>query len=78
MKWITVPPFNDGDIRVWRVFALIPRDCLDGTTRWLELVYVKEVFREGMWGDMLRFHWMEIEAAPYKLAMAGFLTEPKS
>lgn len=49
MKWST--PKN-GDKRERIIFALLPRDCMDGHTRWLERILIFEKYIEAYeWSD---------------------------
>jgi len=58
MKWKSK---KVGDERIRIIFALIPRDCTDGTTRWLEKVRVTEVLRA-----YKGFYWDEIKVQSLK------------
>lgn len=44
MKWKNKHIPKHGEIRIRRVFALIPRRCTDGITRWLCNVLVVEEY----------------------------------
>lgn len=47
-----------GDIRTRTIFAIWPRDCEDGMTRWLEQIEIDEKFYFDLCGDA----WAEISA----------------
>ena len=56
MKWKTEYPefYHQGQRRLRTVFALLPRQCRDGYTRWLcwvlqEEFYVRDVHSHGQW-----------------------------
>lgn len=53
MKWRTQQP---GDIRTRTIFALIPRRCDDGQTRWLERVTMTERW-EPCWDEI---YWVPL------------------
>lgn len=59
MKWRTR---KSGDTRTRRLFALIPRPCEDGYTRWLEWLDVSEVLHDGYDGRSVLCWWWEEQA----------------
>jgi hypothetical protein len=51
MKWRTqVPepelPLKKGRTRIRMIFCLWPAECVDGYTRWLEKIWIKEIVIE--------------------------------
>ena len=66
MKWRTKQEpieWKDGMTRVVRRFAVIPRECEDGYTRWLEWITILEKFYETYCYDgEYVCGWTEIEA----------------
>lgn len=57
MKW-TTPKKNDQRTRI--IFAIFPRICSDGYTRWLERVFIRERYDDG-YSDS---GWTELEVNP--------------
>jgi len=53
---------KEGDTRTRRIFALTPRVCDDGYTRWLCFVWVVEVLTSN-WGDI---DWQQKWAGPQR------------
>ena len=56
MNWITrYKPLTPevGAERTRRIFALRPRDCTDGISRWLEPVVIREIYRGFGWWEEL-------------------------
>jgi hypothetical protein len=53
MKWLTPAQPKHGDKRFRKVFAWFPIKCDDGTTRWLETLYVEETWFQ----SSTRSHW---------------------
>jgi hypothetical protein len=55
MKWLTPAQPKHGDKRRQKKFAWFPIKCDDGTTRWLETIYIEETwFQSKLWEDQ---HW---------------------
>jgi hypothetical protein len=44
MKWLTPKQPEHGDKRKFRKFAWFPTKCEDGSTRWLETIFVVETY----------------------------------
>lgn len=57
MKWKTKEEPNIGDKRHRIKFAMTPRPCEDGITRWLCRVHVEERFTDSKWSPP---SWKEI------------------
>jgi hypothetical protein len=70
MKWQTNPARRlpeVGDKKTKRVFAWLPVDCTDGTTRWLEPVVATYEYQESHWcpdqGEArYEYQWVVIRA----------------
>jgi hypothetical protein len=67
MRWKTIkhPEANDRRERV--IFALVPRRCVDGFTRWLCFINVTEEWKCKAvpcdFGIMAKWMWDEVSAA---------------
>lgn len=62
MKWLTKKEPQLGDTRVRIIFAIRPRSCEDGLTRWLEKVKVFEKY-VGFNGEEIYYtYWKEYAA----------------
>lgn len=72
MMWQTPPlrvkPPKYGDERVRTIFAILPHDCEDGFTRWLEFVQVVEKFSQVVcydeWGPTPGDSWEPVRYYP--------------
>lgn len=65
MQWKTASEFRKGDTRTRVIFALLPRDCTDGVTRWLTRVQIKEELCSGTdYEGYQTLRWVEISASP--------------
>lgn len=63
MNWKTP---NAGDIRTRKIFAIWPRGCIDGKTRWLERLAIEEqcIVIPASGSKFERREWHELKACP--------------
>jgi hypothetical protein len=51
MKWKSKPVYRNGNSRIRKEFAILPRKSDDGNTYWLQYVYILEEWYCGVYDE---------------------------